>query len=154
MNEVLCIIALGGNIGNSEAVFRRAAEMLASNGFRIRKTSSVYRTEPVDCPPGTPQFQNAAVSGYWSGMPQELLTLCQKIEAENGRPNQHGYHTSRTIDLDIILFGDQVIDTPELKIPHPEAKNRDFVKIPIREIEPEAEKLLYQLTSTNTEQPK
>ena len=80
---------------------------------------------------------NAAVSGYWNGTPSELLALCQRIEAENGRPNAHPHHVSRTLDLDIILFGHETIDLPDLTVPHPEAAHRGFVMDPLREIEPE-----------------
>ena len=88
MHDTLCVIALGGNIGGVPAAFRRAHESLSGAGFRIRRFSSLYTTEPVDCEPGAGAFVNAAVSGYWSGTPSELLELCQRIEAENGRPNE------------------------------------------------------------------
>ena len=137
MPDTLCVIALGGNLGNVPAAFRRACESLSSAGFRIRRFSSLLKTAPVGCEPGAPEFMNAAVSGFWSGTPLELLRLCQKIEADNGRPNDHAHHVSRTLDLDIILFGRETIALPDLTIPHPEAAKRDFVMIPVREIEPE-----------------
>ena len=87
--------------------------------------------------PGTPAFLNGALSGLWSGTAEELLLLCQKIEAENGRPPDHAHYVSRTLDLDIILFGRQIIREPALTIPHPLAVHRSFVMTPLREIEPE-----------------
>ena len=137
MDGTLCVIALGGNLGDVPAAFRRACQSLSDAGFRIRRFSSLLRTAPVGCEPGAPEFTNAAVSGFWNGTSSELLRLCQRIEAENGRPNDHAYHVSRPLDLDIILFGRNVVSLPGLTIPHPEAARRDFVMIPVREIEPE-----------------
>ena len=137
MSDTLCVIALGGNLGDVPAAFRRATESLSCAGFRIRRFSSLLRTTPLGCEPGAPEFTNAALSGFWSGTPSGLLRLCQQIEADNGRPNDHAYHVSRTLDLDIILFGRETIDLPDLTVPHPEAARREFVMEPLREIEPE-----------------
>ncbi len=136
-SETLCIIALGGNLGDVPGTFRRACEALTDAGFRIRRFSSLYRTAPIGCEPGAPEFTNAALSGFWDGSPLDLLRLCQKIEADNGRPNDHAHHVSRTLDLDIILSGRETIHLPDLTVPHPEAARRDFVMNPLREIEPE-----------------
>ena len=137
MPETLCVIALGGNLGDVPAAFRRACEALSNAGFRIRRFSSLLTTAPVGCEPGAPEFTNAAVSGFWNSTPSELLRVCQRIEADNGRPNDHAHHVSRTLDLDIILFGRDIVALSDLTIPHPEAAKRDFVMIPVREIEPE-----------------
>ena len=137
MSETLCVIALGGNLGDVPAAFRRAREALSNAGFRIRRFSSLLRTAPVGCEPGAPEFFNAALSGFWNGTAPDLLRVCQKIEADNGRPNDHAHHVSRTLDLDIITFGQEIINRPGLIVPHPEAARRDFVMIPVREIEPD-----------------
>lgn len=137
MAETLCVIALGGNLGDVPAAFRRACEALSNAGFRIRRFSSPLRTAPVGCEPGAPVFTNAALSGFWDGTAHDLLRLCQKIEADNGRPNDHAHHVSRTLDLDIITFGRETVRLPDLTVPHPEATRRDFVMLPLREIEPE-----------------
>ena len=137
MSERLCVIALGGNLGPVPQTFRRALEALSRAGFRIRRVSSFRVTKAVDCEPGAPDFLNAAVSGWWSGEALALLALCQRIEAENGRPRSHAYHVSRTLDLDLILFGDESIRTQRLFVPHPRAAERDFVMDPLREIEPD-----------------
>ena len=142
MPETLCVIALGGNIGDVPETFRRACEALSNAGFRIRRFSSLLRTAPVGCEPGAPEFTNAALSGFWDGTASDLLRVCQRIEADNGRPNDHAYHVSRTLDLDIILFGRETISLPNLKVPHPEATRRDFVMIPLLEIEPDLADLL------------
>lgn len=133
----LCVIALGGNTGDIADTFLQAAELLKHGGFVIRRVSSSIVTEPEGMAPGTPPFLNAVLSGYWNGTPEELLTLCRKIEAECGRPNDHTPYTNRTLDLDIILFGDLRMDTPCLTIPHPRAHMRSFVLDPLSEIEPE-----------------
>jgi 2-amino-4-hydroxy-6-hydroxymethyldihydropteridine diphosphokinase len=137
MAETLCVIALGGNLGDIPETFRRACEALSDAGFRIRRFSSLLRTAPLGCEPGAPEFTNAALSGFWDGTASDLLRVCQVIEADNGRPNDHVHHVSRTLDLDIISFGRETIDLPELKVPHPEAPKRDFVMVPVREIEPD-----------------
>ena len=150
MAETLCVIALGGNLGDVPETFRRACEALSDAGFRIRRFSSLLRTAPVGCEPGAPEFTNAALSGFWDGTASDLLRVCQKIEADNGRPNDHAYHVSRTLDLDIILFGREIIRLPDLTVPHPRAAKRDFVMVPVREIEPDlADWLLEQAKSSS-----
>ena len=153
MPETLCVIALGGNLGDVPETFRRACETLSNAGFRIRRFSSLLRTAPVGCEPGAPEFTNAALSGFWDGSASELLRVCQRIEADNGRPNDHAYHVSRTLDLDIILFGLETINLPNLKIPHPEAARRDFVMDPVREIEPEQADWLLEQAKANYIKP-
>ena len=139
----LCVIALGGNTGNVADTFLRAADMLKHGGFVIRRVSSSIVTEPEGMAPGTPPYLNAVLSGYWSGTADELLLLCRKIESECGRPNDHIPYTNRTLDLDIILFGNLRQTTPELTIPHPRAHLRSFVLIPLAEIEPELKKQFF-----------
>lgn len=146
----LCVIALGGNLGDTEGHFLRAVESLRSGGFRVRKVSSFIRTEPEGMAPGTPAFLNGAISGFWDGTAKELLRLCQTIEAENGRPADHAHYVSRTLDLDIVLFGRQNIREPDLTVPHPLAVRRAFVMTPLREIEPEMAEWLERNYSVST----
>ena len=150
MSDSLCVIALGGNLGDVPGAFRRACDALSDAGFRIRRFSSLYRTAPAGCEPGAPEFTNAAVSGFWNGTPADLLRTCRKIEADNGRPNDHAYHVSRTLDLDIILFGLETVALPDLTVPHPEAVRRDFVMDPVREIEPDLADWLLKQTKTGS----
>ena len=131
------ILALGSNIGDAETIFQQACELLKKNSFVVEKVSSTIKTSPVDCPPGTPDFANGALQGRYSGSPDELLVLLQKIEQILGRPADHGYHESRTLDLDIILFDDLMIDMPHLTIPHVSAQQRFFVLKPLAEIAPD-----------------
>lgn len=151
MAETLCVIALGGNLGDVPAAFRRAREALSDAGFRIRRFSSLLRTTPVGCEPGAPEFFNAALSGFWDGTALDMLKVCQRIEADNGRPNDHAHHVSRTLDLDIITFGRETIRLPDLTVPHPEAARRDFVMVPVREIEPELADWLLEQAKSKTD---
>ena len=130
-------IMLGGNLGDTESFFDAAIAGLTAGGFRVTGRSRVYRSAPVDCVPGTPDFADQALTGVWSGTPEELLALCQKLERAAGRPEKHSSRESRTLDCDIILFGDAVSDAPELTLPHPRAKRRRFVLEPLAEIAPE-----------------
>ena len=100
--------------------------------------------------PGTPAFLNGAVSGVWNGGVRDLLELCQTIEEECGRPRDHGHYVSRTLDLDLILFGRERIAEPDLTVPHPLALRRGFVMTPLREIEPEMAEWLERSYSVST----
>ncbi len=117
--------------------FDFACRKLAEGGVEILRRSSILVNPAVDCLPGTPDFCNAALTGMWEGSPKELLALTQKTEADAGRPANHGHNTSRTLDLDIILFGSECVNTEKLQIPHPRARQRTFVMIPLAEIAPE-----------------
>ena len=130
-------LMFGGNLGNVPAAFDSALEKLTENGFDITAKSSVFITEPVDCVPGTPPFQNMAVLGRWSGSPRELLELTQRIEHESGRPAEHSSREARTLDIDIITFGQKMICESNLIIPHPRAQQRLFVLEPLTEIAPD-----------------
>ena len=131
-------LALGSNKGDSEAIFRTAMKELAANGFQMEKCSPLYQTEPVDCDEGVPPFINAVISGVWHDTPEALLDLCQSLERRAGRPEKHSSRQSRELDLDIILFGSQVIRTERLIVPHPRAFQRAFVLVPLNDIAPDA----------------
>lgn len=137
MKEIRCVLALGGNLGNPENTFRIAIRALEKSGFRVESVSNFLPNPAVECEKDAPPFLNAVLTGYWKGSPRELLALCQQIEACNGRPNSHKPSRSRTLDLDVILFGSLTMQSPDLTIPHPRAAERDFVMIPLREIAPE-----------------
>ena len=127
-------LSLGGNIGDIPAAFEYAASALEDAGFRELRRAGNYATAPVDCAPGTPDFLNTVFTGLWDGTAQELLSVCKRIEVAAGRPENHDRNASRTLDLDIVLFGDHVIEDKNLRIPHPEAENRLFVLVPLAEI--------------------
>ena len=73
----------------------------------------------------------------WAGTAQELVAVCQKLERAAGRPERHSSREARTLDIDIILFGDAVSAAPELTLPHPRARKRRFVLEPLAEIAPD-----------------
>lgn len=129
-------IALGGNLGDSKDIFSTAISRLAENGVKNIKLSPFIRSKPENCPPGSPDFTNAVLTGEWTASPQELLELCQQVEIAAGRPEKHGFNAPRTLDLDIILFADEIINTETLQIPHPRAAERLFVLEPLAKIAP------------------
>lgn len=130
-------LSLGGNLGNVAEAFNLAAQKLETAGVKNIKISSFHRTAPVDCAPGTPDFLNAAMTGEWPGSQEALLDVCKKIEIESGRAAVHGFNAPRTLDIDIILFGDLITASGRLQIPHPRAADRLFVIAPLAEIAPE-----------------
>ncbi|HBM15841.1 MAG TPA: 2-amino-4-hydroxy-6-hydroxymethyldihydropteridine diphosphokinase [Lentisphaeria bacterium] len=134
MNKVA--IALGGNVGKVKDTFNEAILLLMKAGLKDIKISPILINPAVGCIEGTPDFENAAITGNWGKSALELLEACQRIELTLGRPQEHKSNMSRTIDLDIILFGNMIIDTKELKIPHPRAENRTFVLNPLSKIAP------------------
>ncbi len=127
-------LSLGANIGDVESNFSLAAEGLASAGMREIRKSSPFRSEAVECLPGTPPFTNQALTGRWGGSERELLECCKRLETAAGRPPDHLPKTSRTLDIDIIIFGDDVYDDDDLHIPHKKAAGRGFVIFPLAEI--------------------
>jgi 2-amino-4-hydroxy-6-hydroxymethyldihydropteridine diphosphokinase len=130
------IIALGGNLGNVTLNFDLAIQKLKQSGLQQIIKSSNYNTAAVDCPPNSPDFINAVISGFWQNTPEQLLAVCKKIELESGRAAEHAINSPRTLDLDIILFGDLIVRQPQLIIPHPKAASRRFVLEPMAEILP------------------
>jgi len=130
-------IALGGNIGDSVSIFCSALNKLSENGVANMKLSTLLRSEPENCPPNSPDFTNAVLIGEWTESPEELLELCQEIEISMGRPETHEFNAPRTLDLDIILFGEEIINTDKLQIPHPRAASRLFVLTPLADLAPD-----------------
>jgi len=130
-------IALGGNIGDSKTIFCSAVIELSKGGVKNIKLSALFQSKAENCPPGSPDFTNAALSGEWAGSPEELLELCQQTEISAGRPKKHDFNAPRTLDLDIILFGSEIINLPKLQIPHPHAASRLFVLKPLAELVPD-----------------
>lgn len=137
LKTVKIAILMGGNLGNSAEIFEQAIRKLTENGVQSIRQSRIYRTAPVDCVPGTPDFSNAALTGEWTGTATDLLALTQQLEREAGRPARHSSRESRTLDLDLILFGGECFDSPTLTLPHPRARQRLFVLEPLAEIAPE-----------------
>ena len=131
-------IILGGNIGDTASYFDFAAQGFRQGGMTEIRRGRLFRTAPVGCVPGTPDFLNQALTGLWGGTPLELLKLCKALEYAAGRPKQHSSAEARVLDCDIILLGNLVLETPELTIPHPRALARRFVLAPLAELIPDA----------------
>jgi len=127
-------LGLGSNMGNRQDNLDKALEFL-SQRLRVDKVSSVYDTEPVGNP-NQPRFLNLVCQVYTTLAPAGLLTLAKGIESKLGRAFGKS-NTPRPIDIDILFYGDQVIETPELVIPHPRLAERAFVLVPLAEIAPD-----------------
>jgi 2-amino-4-hydroxy-6-hydroxymethyldihydropteridine diphosphokinase len=128
-------LALGSNIGNREQNLRRASELLCSANLRIKKVSSIYETEPVDFLEQD-WFLNAVLEAETDLSSVDLLQALRAIEDAMGSKKAFA-KGPRLIDLDILLYGDESVETPELKVPHPRMLNRKFVLIPLAEIAPD-----------------
>ena len=130
-------VMLGGDLPDTPAAMAAALVKLADAGVTELRHSRAFRSAPVDCVPGTPDFLDMAVTGRWGGTPEELLMLCQRLEREAGRPEKHSSREARTLDCDIILFGGLEMRTENLTIPQARARGRRFVLEPLAEIAPE-----------------
>jgi 2-amino-4-hydroxy-6-hydroxymethyldihydropteridine diphosphokinase len=125
-------LGLGSNLGDREAAIERALRLLASSGFVTRLRSSLWHTEPVGGPPQG-WFLNAAVSGDTTLTPEGLLAACLAAESTLGRVRREP-NGPRTIDIDLLLYGDLQVDRPGLVVPHPRLQDRRFVLAPLAEI--------------------
>jgi len=137
-SAVLAYIGLGSNLGDREGSLRKALEMIDSeNGVGVLRVSSFRESEPVG-PQDQPDFVNAVAEVQTSLSPRSLLEVLQRIELEMGRTRSRRWGP-RLIDLDILLFGDQLVSEPDLVIPHRLMHLRGFVLKPLCELVPEAE---------------
>lgn len=128
-------LALGSNSGDRLALLEAACDHLSA-AFGNLRLSQVYETEPVGCPPGSPAFLNACVEVCSSLPPHKVLEICLSIERELGRTRNGVYGAARTCDIDLIYYGDHVVNSPELTLPHPRAHQRRFVLQPLCDIDP------------------
>jgi 2-amino-4-hydroxy-6-hydroxymethyldihydropteridine diphosphokinase len=135
VKSTVAAIALGSNLGDRRSHIEFAAERLQRllTNFRI---SRLRETDPVDVPGSQPVFLNAAAVGETALAPGELLDALFAIERERGRERPFP-GAARTLDLDLILFGDRIVESPELTVPHPRFRKRRFVLEPLAEIAPE-----------------
>ncbi len=132
MTEVY--LGLGSNLGDRREHLRRALDRLADHCV-VKRVSSLYETEPVDCP-GPERFLNAVAEIETSLSPRDLLAFLRGIEADQGRVRRIK-NDSRTLDLDIVFYDDRIIDADDLAVPHPRLHERSFVLIPLTEIAPD-----------------
>ena len=130
-------IGLGSNLGERQMAINRAIAAVAGlSHVKLVQRASLYETEPVG-DEAQPFFLNTVIEIQTLLHPRELLADQKVIERDIGR-QQRGRWGPREIDLDILLYGTQVIDLPDLKIPHPELFRRGFVLVPLNELAPEA----------------
>lgn len=131
-------IALGSNLGDRLGNLQAARDCLreiATPGEPFLQ-ASIYQTEPLLCPPGSPLFLNTVVEIDYAGSPFELLDLTRAIEKKLGRTESSERNAPRVIDVDLLYFGDEIIDTAALVLPHPRLGERRFVLQPCAEIRP------------------
>lgn len=131
---MLVYLSLGANLGNREATINKALDLLATQVGPLIKRSSFFYSQPwgFDSPN---EFCNLCASFTTSLSPLDLLHTTQSIEKQLGRTQKsNGAYQDRTIDIDIIFYGDIHLETSELTIPHPLWQQRDFVKVPLAEI--------------------
>ncbi len=138
MPPPLVIIALGSNLGNARLNVLTAMERLQGFSTQPLLKSNLFQTAPVDCPPGSPPFVNAAVGlvPREGETPESLLSKLKALEGEFGRIPKKVLNEPRPLDLDLIAFGDDRRATAELTLPHPRASQRRFVLQPLSEIAP------------------
>lgn len=139
MSRSTAIISIGSCLGDSAELVGKAVSMIAGlPGTAVSASSSLYETEAVDVPDEYRDivFINAAVAVETGLSPEGLLDALHGIEAKLGRVRDGVRHSPRTIDLDIVAYGDETRDAPELTLPHPEALRRRFVMAPIAEMMP------------------
>lgn len=139
---ITAFVSLGSNLpskyGSPEATVLAAISRLAELSRTAPVVSSLYSSEPIDCPAGTPVFVNAAVSleVHTSLTASGLLVKLLKLEAEFGRRRGEVKNQARSLDLDLITYGNQIVNEDSLILPHPRAEQRRFVLQPIAEIDP------------------
>lgn len=129
------VLSIGANLGDAETMVHQTIHQL-SQILKESKASRIYQTAPVGVE-DQPEFFNAVVMGEWGGTADELLEKTSKLEEAAGRERILRWG-ARTLDIDIITFGDQVSHDPKLTLPHPRAHERLFVLIPWIELQPDA----------------
>ena len=129
---VKCAIALGSNLGDSKQILNQALELLSqTSGIELISHSSWYETVPVG--PPQPNYVNGCAILEIELLPENLLQILLKIEQQFGRIRQERWGP-RILDLDILLYGDLILEMPNLTIPHPRMNERAFVLVPLAEI--------------------
>ena len=129
-------IALGSNLGNREDNLNEALRRLRQKGVQVVAVSDYITTKPYGVT-DQPDFLNAVAEVKTEKSPAELLRILLQTEKEMGRKRVRRWG-ERNIDLDLLLYNDQIITLPDLKVPHPDMQNRDFVLCPLVQIAPEA----------------
>jgi 2-amino-4-hydroxy-6-hydroxymethyldihydropteridine diphosphokinase len=134
-------LSLGSNMGNRAQNIARAIKALDAHGIRVVRESSLYETAPIEVR-GHGWFLNCAIEVETQMMPLQLMRALLQIEHDLGRKRRpasshsDGLKDPRIIDIDILLFGESIVNAPELEIPHPRMAERRFVLVPLNEIAP------------------
>ncbi len=154
----LCAIALGSNlsseIGDSEKIVRSAIAQISTHSeIEVVRVSRWYRTKAITLPNSAsqPDYINGCAILKTSLTPLQLLQALLNIELMFGRERRERWG-ARTLDLDLLLFGDRLIDTPELVLPHPRMSDRAFVLLPLAEIAADWTHPVHQVTISNLAQ--
>ena len=136
VNSHKVYLGLGSNLGDCRKNLERAIRLIGDRVGRVIRQSSFIETKPWGFE-SEHRFVNAVVLCETTKTPREVLLLTQQIERDMGRRKKSvsGGYADRTIDIDILLYDDVMIDEPDLKIPHPLMYQRDFVMIPLKEIQ-------------------
>jgi 2-amino-4-hydroxy-6-hydroxymethyldihydropteridine diphosphokinase len=138
---VSVVIALGSNLGDRLYNLRRAVQEM-SGVVRVVRVSTIHETVPVDAPAGSPLFLNMAVAGYTAMGAPQLVAALLEIERRLGRVRRVPRNAPRIIDLDLITYGAARLRGMELTLPHPRARSRDFVMLPVGECAPVAARFI------------
>ena len=138
-------LSLGSNVGDREANLRAAIAALPEAGVRVTRVSAIYETEPVDYLEQA-WFLNCVVEGETEKPPLELLRALREIETRMGSKKLVA-KGPRLMDMDILLYGQETMDTPELQVPHPRMHLRRFVLVPLAESAPEAVHPVLRMTA-------
>ena len=131
--DSVCLIAFGANQGDREQMLERALQQLGGQGFRDCQASRLYRTRPIGGPAEQGEYVNAVIRAQCSGSPAEIVARLLAVEEACGRRRSERW-APRTIDLDLLLMGDELIDQPNVQLPHPRMTCRRFVLEPACEI--------------------
>ncbi|MGE5393735.1 MAG: 2-amino-4-hydroxy-6-hydroxymethyldihydropteridine diphosphokinase [Candidatus Saccharibacteria bacterium] len=142
-------LLLGGNIGDKQQIFAQATSLLGERVGKITRRSSIYETEPWGFE-SSEMFWNQVLELEVNIPAKKVLQIILQIEHELGRIRKTSQYDSRVIDIDILFYDNQVIDWPELVIPHPRIQERKFVLVPLNELVPDMvhpglQKSIYQL---------
>jgi 2-amino-4-hydroxy-6-hydroxymethyldihydropteridine diphosphokinase len=129
-------LGLGANLGDRLRSLQSAVDLLAAEGVRAVASSRVWETDPVGGPPDQPPYLNAVILTETHAGPHEVLAACNRVEAELGRTREIRWG-SRTIDIDVLLYDELIVNEPELTIPHPRMTERSFVVLPLLELDPD-----------------
>ena len=129
-------VLLGGNLGDKKQLFEHTTRLLGERVGRITRQSAIYETEPWGFE-SSDLFWNQVLEITTNLSAEEVLEQTQQTEIELGRIRKTNQYDSRTIDIDILFYGDQIISLENLSIPHPRIQDRKFALVPLNEIAPE-----------------